>query len=239
MKITNFTLGSCDSDGTISSEATIKFVNPTKEVVRLVTLKSVLRGPLGSLLTSYANDDVECMMDPQDSHNAVVGVIGSSVELEGLHPSQVQFMAFATLHARDFIKLGEVDVPKAAHGWTTLERAIQSRTLESPVRILVRRGEDSDDRTTELEWSASLRNIAEFRLDHVRLKCELVDADGDIVATSNDSAQFEAGHVGLVSDSFSSVHIGQLRGAKLQFTMSLFRPVYNEIISGSATASEE
>ena len=47
MKITKFTLQRPDSDGDIEGEAAITFENPTQEIVRLVTMNSVVLGPLG------------------------------------------------------------------------------------------------------------------------------------------------------------------------------------------------
>jgi len=239
MKITKFTLGRPDSDGDISGEAAVTFENPTQEIVRLATMNSVVLGPLGFPVSSGNSDTEECAMEPQDTHQGVISVPRTQVALAGDDPSRVEVVVSATLHAREFLKLGETDVPQAEHGWATVERAVSSRSIESPVRVFVRRGDDSDDGTAMLEWRASLRNIADFHIARVQLKCDLLDADDCILESSDASISVDAGFVACVSDSFWSVRKGQLRGAKLKFTMSVFRPVHTATSRSAGSAAEE
>jgi len=241
MKITKFTLGRPDSDGDISGEAAITFENPTQEIVRLVTMNSVVLGPLGFPVSSGDNDTdtEECAMEPQDTHQGVISVPRTQVALAGDDPSRVEFVVSATLHAREFFKLGETEVPQAEHGWTTIEQAVSSRTIESPVRVFVRQGDDWDDGTAIVEWRASLRNIADYHIARVQLKCDLLDADDSVLESSDKSISVDAGFVACVSDSFWSVRKGQLPGAKLKFTMSVFRPVHTATSRSAGSAAEE
>jgi hypothetical protein len=226
MRVTSFTLERPDSDGDISSEATIKFENPTGEVVRLITAASTVLGPLGFPVACTSTDTEECVMEPGGTHNGVIGVSRTRAVLAGPDPSRVELVVSATLHAREFFKLGETSVPQTEQGWTTHEHAVSSRAVESPVRIFVRRGENSDDGTTELEWRASLRNIADYYIERAQLKCELLDAEDSVLDSSAASISIEAGLVTCVTDSIYSIRKGQLRDAKLKFTMSVFRPVH-------------
>ena len=239
MKITKFTLGRPDSDGDISGEAAITFENPTQEIVRLVTTNSVVLGPLGFPVSSGNSDAEECAIEPQDTHQGAISVPRTQVALAGDDPSRVEFVVSATLHAREFLKLGETEVPQAEHGWTTIEHAVSSRSIESPVRVFVHRADDSDDGTAILEWRASLRNIADYHIARVQLKCDLLDADDSVLESSDASISVDAGFVACVSDSFWSVRKGQLRGAKLKFTMSVFRPVHTATSRSAGSAAEE
>ena len=239
MKITKFTLGPPDSDGDMFGHAEITFENPTQEIVRLVTMNSVVLGPLGFPVSSGRSDTEECVMEPQDTHQGVISVPRMPVALAGDDPSRVEVVVSATFHAREFLKLGETDVPQAEHGWTTIEQAVSSRTIESPVRVFVRRGDDSDDGTAIVEWRASLRNIADYHIARVQLKCDLLDADDSVLESSNESISVDAGFVACVSDSFCSVRKGQLRGAKLKFTMSVFRPVHTATSRSTGSAAED
>ena len=239
MKITKFTLQRPDSDGDIEGEAAITFENPTQEIVRLVTMNSVVLGPLGFPVSSGNSDTEECAMEPQDTHQGVISVRRAQVALAGNDPSRVEVVVSATLHAREFLKLGAADVPQMEHGWTTIEHAVSSRTIESPVRVFVHRGDDSDDGKASLEWRASLRNIADFHIARVQLKCDLLDADDSILQSCDASISIDAGFVACVSDSFCSVRKGQLRGAKLKFTMSVFRPVHTATSRSTGSAEEE
>jgi hypothetical protein len=239
MKIARFSLESPDSEGAMSAEAQIYIENRTNETIRMCTTTAIALNPQGFPVASSCDDQEPCFIEPDEDHCLPINIGSISADLAGHDRHAVILVVTATLHARECFTLGEANAPQSALGWTTIERAVTSQSIESPLRVLVRREDDTDDGTAKLEWRVALRNIAKFHIESAELMCELLDCEDSLLESSQTAVSIDAGAVSIVEDSFWSVESSRLEGARLKFRLAVLRPVQSATSRAQSSPAEE
>jgi hypothetical protein len=241
MKITRFSLSTAGSDGEMPCDAEISVINPTAEIVRLLTTTAAVLDADGSPLASGGVLLEECVVDPGDRYTCSVPINGIPDTLENLDSERLTLTVSATLHARDYLKLGEVAVPHAARGWATLERGVAFGSIESPVRVHVYRCDPDENGESMLRWCGMVRNTAGCSLKCVRIKCDLLGAGGSLIDSAESSRlkHIPAGALGDISGEFWSMRDSRLKDARLRFSLSVFRPVHTVTCSAPSSSDDE
>lgn len=238
MKVSKFELGAPDSTGDMALDAVVLVDNPTKEEVRWVQYQFGFFDKDGFPLSGSNDDDDDCTLEV-DGELPISPGWGS---LRSRTPDKARRSftvdVTAILHAREFYKLGEVDVPAADRGTSTLKKTIRSTTIDGAVKVLVTRGMPDEERRSELDCRLAVRNISGLHLGRVELRGDFVDPDGASNEAFRARVAIPAHSLGYMQVSLGYFRKSQLRGARLSLTLSMFRPVHTSHCSGRSTPSK-
>ena len=235
MHITKFTLDRPDSDGAMSSNATVSIQNPTAKDVRWIQYNAVFLNTEG-LPLQCSNDNAEdCTIEPGGEFTVSPWGSGIPSQVVGTTRDNVSLTVSAVLHAREFYKLGEVDVPATDFDHVTVERSVTSDTIEGPVRVLLFRQRMDSDGQVRVDCRVALRNKSDLHLARVEIKCELLDADDAMVDCSNDQMALPARSICCIESGIGWLKKSQFRNAKMRLSLYVFKPVHAAQCSGTSS----
>jgi len=239
MKVTKFLLSAPDSDGAMSSTTTVTVVNPTKEDVRWIQFNSVFSDKDGFPLQCSNDSNEDCTIEPGEDFQ--ISPWGSDIpsQVVGTGRDNVTLTVSATLYAREFFKLGEIDVPATDLTAVKLERQINSSTIEGPIKAMLFRQKTDDEGQTKVDCRIVVRNKSDLHLARIEVKCELLDADEAVVDSNSDQAVLPARSIVCIESGSSWLKKSQFKGAKLRVSLSVFRPVHTAQCSATSTPSED
>jgi hypothetical protein len=225
MKISSFSIGEPDSSGEMSGDVDIKIGNPTAEDVRWVQYRAAFEDAQGFPLYASNDNADDCRVEPNEEFKVSVPCTLQS-QTAGTGRRDIVVRASVTLHAREFFRLGEIDIPAAEFGCATIAKTIQSAVLDSKVMLLAVRVRNDDEGQGRVECRVVLTNRSGLHLERVELKCELLDADEAVVDSADDACSVAAGAVACIEGGIPWVRASQLRRGKIRLSLSVFRPVY-------------
>ena len=238
MKIKKFEVAAPDSDGEMYAEIAFSLLNPTKDEVRWVQFNTVYLNKDGFALNGTNDHDELCMLAPGDDFECSASD-RVRVALAGSARNDVTAVVYVTLYAREFFKLGEIDVPAAARGVATIEKVISSQTIEGPLKLSVyREPEDAEGRCT-LDIRTAVTSQINVPIGRTELKFVLLDSEESTLEENSETTAWRSLSGGLISGSFSYMRKAQLRGAKLRATLAVFREVHAATITAKSTPSKD
>lgn len=239
MKITKFTLDKPDSDGELSSSVTVSIANPSQETVRWLQYNAVFSTKEGFPLQCSNDCTEDCTIEPGEDFEVSPWGRGISAKVVGDSRDNVTLAVSAVLHAREFYKLGEVDVPTGDFGSASIERQITSGTIEGPIKVQLFRHKADDEGQTRVDCRLFVRNKSDFHLARVELKCELLDPDEAVTETSNDQVTVPARSIACIEGGIGWLKKAQFKGAKIRVSLYVFRPVHTCQCTGTSSPSED
>jgi len=238
MKITKFTLDAPDPDGAMSVSATVSVVNPTEEVVRWIQYNAACADNRGFPVTSSNDSTEDCAIESGEGFEvSPCGSVPSQVV--GTSRDNVSLTVSAVLHAREFYKLGSVEVPVANCGSVAIEREISSSTIEGPLRVMLVRREMDSGGQVRVDCRVSLRNRTDLHLARVELKCELLDQDDAVTDTNSDQVVLPARSIACIESGIGWLKRSHFKGATVRLSLYVFRPVHAATCSRSSAPSAE
>ena len=236
MRITKFMMDRPDSDGEMSVEATISVANPTSEDVRWIQYNTVFVDSMGYPLACSNDSEEDCTIEPGEALDITPwGRVPSQVV--GTTRDNVVLSASAVLHAREFHKLGSVDVPASDGGSVPIEREITSGIIDSPIRALLFRQRMDSDGEVRVDCRVALRNKTDLHLARIELRCELLDQDDAVTETNNDRVVLPARSIVAIESGIGGLKKSQFKGAKMRLSLYVFRPVHTATCSGTSSPS--
>lgn len=238
MKVSKFTLDRPDADGSMSASATIAVANPTSEDVRWIQYNLACLDQ-GGFPLACSNDSAEdCTIEPGESLE-VTAWCGVPSQVVGDGRDNVQLTASAVLHAREFYKLGLVEVPASDGGSATIEREISSNIIDGPLRVLLFRQRMDGEGQVRVDCRVALRNKSDLHLARVELKCELLDPDEAVTETNNDQVVLPARSIAAIESGIGWLKKSQFKGAKIRLSLYVFRPIYTAVCTGTSSPSAD
>jgi hypothetical protein len=224
MKIRKFQFGKADESGELPVEMVLAIQNTADVQARRLSVQTVLSDASGFPFAFSVDTDEAFIAEPGE---AIDWVLPSTTV--NAPPSARDAGALvgtsATLHARELFRLGEVDVPRDERGTATIEKAIHSAVLESPVRVTVMRNKVDDEGTCRISCWAAVRNNSSHRLESVELKAELLDASEDVIETNSDARPVQPRSSSCIDGGTPWVEESKLRSAKLRLSLIAYRPI--------------
>ena len=212
-----------DSDGDVSLTGSLEVDNDTSDVVRFIRTTSALLNASGSLVSASPDvDDHWGALEPGETLRCTTNPRVLNVHV--LRNRQYALRVYARLHAREHTQLGEIEVPLSSDTAALLQASISSHVLGEEVRLAVRRDRSYDDQVG-VRWTMVALNLQDVHLPKVVLSTELLDGDGATLESNKDEAEWSARFPGRIDGSFWSLQPSLLRGARLRFSLAVFRPV--------------
>lgn len=224
LRIDEFTAGEPDGDGDLSPNIRFTVTNTTTETVRMVAYRVVFGDAPGHPLRYEGTYYEPCNLPPGDSIDLRANTY-INVEAESLVGGAFSAAIAVGLLVREFINVGEVEIPLDDRGSATLERQVQSKVLEGPLKVRVSRSRTDGDGMVRAECAVLVCNALPEKLGRVELKCELVDGDGAVVGDEVTVTEMDAGAVGCVNGGTMWTKPAALRDARLRLMLSVFRPI--------------
>ena len=239
MKITKFLLSAPDSDGAMSSTTTVTVANPTKEDVRWIQFNSVFSDKDGFPLQCSNGNEEDCTIEPGEDFQ--ISPWGSDIpsQVVGTGRDNVTLTVSGTLYAREFFKLGEIEVPTTDLTATKLERQINSSTIEGPIKAMLFRQKTDDEGQTKIDCRVFVRNKSDLHLAKVEVKCDLLDADDAVTDNNSDQLVLPARSIVCIETGSGWLKKSQFKGAKMRVSLSVFRPIHTAQCSATSAPSED
>lgn len=234
LAVSKFSLERPTSDDAMSAEAEFQLANPTGELIRWFKLNATVLDSSGYPL-GCSNDNVEeCSIGPGERlvHRVWMHRLTGCKSARG--PSDLTLVGSTTLFAREYFKIGELDVPVSSLGSATIQTSISSETIEGPLRAIVVREPADDDGDMCLVYRVSVRNMTDVHLGRVIVKAVVLDAEDSPVSESESEDAIGARCMRCIEGSTSSMKVSQYRGARLRMSLAVFRPVHSATCSHSS-----
>ena len=232
MKISKFVIGAPDTVDEMSADIMVSIPNECDEDVRWVQCRMIVEDARGFPLQCIETAE-DCRLAPQESLDVSSGCT-LLAPTAGSRRDDVVIRAFATLFARDFVRLGEIEVPSAELGQVPVLKTLQSAVIGPEIRGLAIRTKTDEEGQGRVECRVLVQNRGTWHLERISLKCELLDADDAPIEEGEDSVSVPAGMVACVDGGTPWVKTAQLRKAKVRLSLSVFRPVRTLDCSGTS-----
>lgn len=238
MKVTKFTLSKPDTDGSMSTDIAVSISNPTQHDIRWLQYNVVFSDKDGSPIQSSNDCTEDCTIEPGEDF--VVKPWGSvPSQVAGTTRDNVTLTVSAVLHAREFYKLGEVEVPSTDFGHATLEKSVTSETIEGPVKVLLFREKMDDDGQVRVQCRVFVKSKCDLHLGRVEIKCELLDADDAVIDSNSDVLTLPARSIGCIESGTGWLKKSQFKDAKMRMALLVFKPIHVEQCTGSSSPAED
>lgn len=233
MKISKFLVESPDASGEMAAEVTVAVDNATSHESRWVQYRIVLENGQGFPI-QYAEgfDDCRLAKDEQFEFSSSCTLPSCTA---GTRRDDIVARVSATLHAREFFRLGEIAAPGLEFECETVSREIRSEVLEPDLRLTLLRVKNDEEGQARVECRVMLRNRSTVQLERVVLKCELLDADEAPVDESEDSMSIPAGLTACLEGGTPWVKASRLKNAKIRLSLSVYRPVLVVACEGTSS----
>lgn len=237
MNVTKFLLSPPNSDGSMSTTAIVTIVNPTTEDARWIQFNAVYSDKDGFPLQCNNNATEECKIEPGEDFQ--ISTWGAEIpsQVVGTSRDNVTLTVNATLHAREFFKLGEIDVPAVDFASAKLERQVTSSTIEGPIKAMLFRQKTDEEGQTKIDCRIFVRNKSDLHLARVEVKCEVLDADEAVTDTNSDQSVLPTRSVVCIESGSNWLKKSQFKGAKMRVSLSVFRPTHTAQCSATSVPS--
>jgi hypothetical protein len=238
MKVSKFTLWEPDSDREMNSDIELVVDNPTKLDVQRVEYSVVLLGKSGAPVAGGSNQQEDCMIEPGEHAVISTGAGRVSAHIVGEDRDNVKLRANATLYAREFHRLGEIDAPAKDNTAACLKKSIKSALVEGKLVLAVLRPAADERGNVSLQIRMQLQSRCDIVLQDVMLKYRLLDRDGSEAESSYGTLQLRA-KGSAIFDEYIAVKKSRLRGATLSFELLLFYPIHVANCEGISAPHED
>lgn len=225
MKISGFTLAEPDSDSEMHADIEIVVDNPTKLDVQKVEYSVVLLDENGAPVACGSNNQEDCMIEPGEDAVIMASVGRVSSHIVGEERDNVRVRANATLYAREFHRLGEIDAPTKDNVAVFLTKSIKSALVDGNIVLTIFRPAADDSGDVSLQIRMQVQSCCDTALQDVTLKYRLLDRDGSEAESSYGSLNLRARGCAIF-DEYISVKKSKLKGATLAFDLLLFYPIH-------------
>ncbi len=235
MKIMQFQVGAPDPTGEMNADVTFAIKNVPSHDLRWVQYRVVFENRQGfPIQCSEGSED--CRLEPDEAFQISTSCILQN-HTAGTSRDDIVARVAASLHAREFLRLGEVEAPIQEFGWATLSRTVQSAVLDPTLKIGLLRSRNDDEGHGRVECRVILQNRSQSHLDRVVLKCELLDADEVSIDENEDSISIPSGSTACLEGGTSWVKASRFKNAKIRLSLSVYRPI--ESVECVGTSSPE
>jgi hypothetical protein len=225
VRIKTFTLEQPDDDGEISPYLETIVENPTKEPIRWLQSNAMLVSDQGFPIACTNDNCDDCTIDPGEQFVQRHFIGSVSVGIAGATRDNVGCIVSTTLHARDVVRLGEVDVPSQETGFATIERPAMNKALDGMVKVMVYRQKADEDGDIRIDCRISVQSAADTHLARVELRVDLLDRDECIVESNCDQIALPPRSAGCIEGGIGALKRSQLKDAKLKLSLLVFRPI--------------
>ena len=238
MKISKFVLGTPDSSDDMRADIEFVVDNPTKSDIHKVQYCVSLHDEAGVMVGGNNSGEEDCLIEPGE--DAVISPYAGdvSVHFVGDERDNVKVRVNATLYAREFHRMGEIDAPAKDNQVIRHAKSVKSALIDGELVIMLLRtpADESGDVTTKIRLG--LRNLCDKVLPDVLLRCRLLDRDGSEAESSQDTVTVRANGTAFF-DTYLSVKKSKLKGAKMAFDLTLFHPVHVANCDAVSTPEED
>lgn len=227
MEITTFTLSDPDRDGDMRAALSATLDNRSDRDVRLARVSTVFLTSDGFAFVSNRSDE-SLRVEPGESFSFEPDTPWINEEFCGRARDDVTVRLAVTLFAREFIRLGEIDVPADHKAPARLVKAVGSASIGDEVRVLVSRTRPDGDGDLQLRLRCGVHNPGSAPLEPVVLRCELVDEDDAVARSDDNSVAVAPGATELLEINLWGLKSRDLRSARVRLSISVFHPVQSE-----------
>lgn len=238
MKIKRFAIGIPDPDREVRTAVECVVTNPTTEEVRLIAHTFIVTDRDGFAVGSRVNDRRDCSMEP-GGETTITPWLTLEHVISQSEDRGLSLTMSATLYARDFHPLGEVEVPAKDLSCVRLERTIVSKTIDAVLKVNVIRLQPDEEGHIDVKPMVLLRNKTDHYLPRVEMKSELLDSDDGVIEEATDQVTIDARSATCLEGTFGWLKRGQLRKARLRLGLYVFRPVHWEECSMASSPADE
>lgn len=223
MKVEKFEISGPDKDGDYQQELDIKVTNTSNEVVKQIRYNTTYFTACGHPATDASTGTEEVSLDSGESVTFHPG--GWLTNLGDDGKDGISVKCYARLMARNFHKLGEVDIPGDHKTTTKSAFKIKGQLLEDDVKMRVVRSAPDDDGDVKLEVYLAVRNKSEAFIEEAEVKAQLLDEDGAEIDGSYSTENISPGCTCIFRLGFWSTKASTLKNATLKSQIAVFYEV--------------
>lgn len=222
MEIKKFELDRPDSDGDRSIDLEFEVTNTTAEDIFLIKYDAFYTNASGHLISSNVSANENCLLEEGDSETLTGwGRINERYLVADETPTvTVQ----ARLFKREFFKLGSLDLQED-DGVKYFEAEVKSSLIGEKIKVSISRAAPDDDGDVRVEFQCMVLNTSDTYLESLELKAAIFDRKGSEIdyATASDGVSPHA--LINLDPSFWSLKLKKLKGATVEFSLSVFQQV--------------
>lgn len=225
MEITTFTLSDPDDDGDMRCNILASLVNDTESEVRLIRVGTVLLNKDGAAFVSNLENDQDVRLEPGEEYAFDPPTPWANTLYCGDSRDDVACHISAVLYSREFIRLGELEVPGRNNSAAVLTKDSGSKSIGPSIKVLVKRGTPDSDGDIRVEGRCGIVNLHDQRIDKVTLRSELIDEDDSVLETDDTSVSVDPLGENVIEFSWWGLKKSVLKAARLRFSLSVFHRV--------------
>jgi len=219
-----------NADGSTDVSAKVSMQNDTGDVVRMIRSTCAYFDGKGQIIGSGTDtEDHVVFLAPGESLSLEPSLNGLNAHM--VSDGRFGLRVFAGLFAREYIRLGEREVPDEADAVVWSHVTAPSSILSGDVLVTVARDRRWRDSASVI-CSATVQNSSGMTLPKAVLWAELLDRDGTPIELAQQDYDVAAHFPGVLQTGFT-VHRSLLLGARVRLAMALHRPV--GLLVGDAT----
>jgi hypothetical protein len=239
MAITQFENDGPDEDGDVGVDFTIEIENESSKEISLVKWDLIVDHN-GTSIDGNVNNSEECLLDKGDTFEASSYLRLSKAYVDPSKP-QLELKGYAKFYEREFLKLGEIEIPEALHEVVSTSSKVKTDFFNDEITISLVRLPDSDEsnvKEQEVYLKSSISNKSDFYIEDIEFKCVFIDrtgSEGDETFDYNHALAPNSG--AFFQTSFYSMPKSKLKGAKVEFFLKAYRLVGTKIFTDVKTLS--
>ena len=239
MAITQFENDGPDDDGDVAVDFTIEIENESSKEIGLVKWDLIVDHN-GAAIDGNVNNTEDCLLEKGDTFEVSSYLRLMQAYIEPAKP-QLELKGYAKFYEREFLKLGEIEIPEALNEVVCKSAKVKSDFFENEITISLVRLPDSDEsnvKEEEVYLKSSIANKSDFYIEDIEFKCVFIDragSEGDETYDYNNALAPNSGT--FFQTSFYSVPKSKLKGAKVELFMKAYRLVGTKTFTDVKTLS--
>ena len=239
MAITQFENDGPDEDGDVSVDFTIEIENESSKEVSLVKWDLIVDHN-GAAIDGNVNNTEDCLLEKGDTFEVSSYLRLMKAYIEPAKP-QLELKGYAKFYEREFLKLGEIEIPESLNEVVCKSSKVKSDFFENEITISLVRLPDSDEsnvKEEEVYLKSSIANKSNFYIEDIEFKCVFIDragSEGDETYDYNNALAPNSGT--FFQTSFYSMPKSKLKGAKVELFMKAYRLVGTKTFTDVKTLS--
>ena len=239
MAITQFENEGPDDDGDISVDFTIEIENESSKEISLVKWDLIVDHN-GTTIDGNLNNSEDCLLEKGDTYEASSYLRFSKAYVDLAKP-KLELKGYAKFYEREFLKLGEIEIPEALHEVVGKTSKVKTDFFDNEITVSLVRLPDSDESNVkehEIYLKSSIANKSDFYIEDVEFKCVFIDragSEGDETFDYNHALTPNSGT--FFQTSFYSMPKSKLKGAKVEFFLKAYRLVGTKMFTDVKTLS--
>ena len=235
MKVTSFAY-QIDNEDRIgfSSEAVVE--NKTQYEISMIKTNSLIVNSEGVCIGGDYNNEHEVFIDPSESISIDLrSGWGYPIQYFGDELDKIKSVNDAVFYRRDFMKLGEFEVPREEHETRMIKKDVTVGGMIDIMGVAAIRGKTEENGEVRVEINCALRNISDTHIEKAVFRAILNDRED---AQVDMSQQYDTlpPHTGKCFRPSFYQNKGKLRDATIRLSVAIYLPV--DHISAEAVATK-